>query len=311
MRFLIIAGLILISCAHSLGAQSVHAPVIEFAPSFPEGLKPQVEELVLEAHQQVAGASGTPFKRTITVEWTENAQAFGRRVGMNPEHVMAAADSAKACIILNGEAFNRSTPGERRQTLVHEYVHLFVGQTALTLPLWLEEGLAMHLSGDLEVAASDWQMTLAHSMDRLIPLTELHGQFPQEPARRSLAYRQAYSATAYLLKRNYPVMGAQGLLADIADPVQGVRLETWLDDRMIIHGLERSWREGLSSVWSWIAMLGSAGVFWGIVTLLFLYAYFLRRRRSREIQQRWEEDEPWRQSVPDEFYEGDEEEDEK
>lgn len=281
------------------------APVVAFAPEFPQSMRAEVGKLLLQAWQRVAP---TEEISPLTVEWAADKEAFGRRVGKNPEHLMAAANWQTSTIILNGEAFRQADPSERLVTIIHEYVHLLIGQSEVFIPLWLEEGLAMHVSGDLQRAGSEWQLTAAHSFDRLIPIREIDSRFPEEPARRSLAYRQAYSLTGFVLERDYPITGAAGLLDDLLDEDHRVRLEMWTSDRMAMHGLELAWRKTLGSVWAWIAVLGSGTVFWGLVTALFLYAYFHRKKRTRQVEEKWKEEDAWMESIPDSEYEDDEDE---
>lgn len=291
-RFLLLALLCLAwpLCTRAQDAVPTVPLEIQFAAGFPDGLRESVRNLLRASHAAIAGDIAHPQDgpvSVIIVEWAEDREAFGRRLGMAPEHIMAAADSSRSTIILNGQAFAQATPRERQITMTHEYVHLFLGRSGRMIPLWLEEGLAMRLSGDLDAAASGWQLTLAHSMGRLIPIRDLSARFPGDPDRRSLAYRQAYSLTAFLLERQYRIGGAQALMADLVDPAVGRRLESQLGDELNLVAMEMAWQESLHSIWTWIGVVTSSSVLWGLATALFIYAYIRRRRRNRETLREW------------------------
>jgi tetratricopeptide (TPR) repeat protein len=89
-----------------------------------------------------------------------------------------------------------------RRVLRHEFVHALLhdqlGANSGSLPTWLNEGLAMQLSGD------SWE-ELDRSLEgdvQLVPLTALEGSWEQlSPQAAAVAYLEASSATHYLLDR--------------------------------------------------------------------------------------------------------------
>lgn len=89
-----------------------------------------------------------------------------------------------------------------RRVLRHEFVHALLhdqlGANSGSIPTWLNEGLAMQLSGDA------WQ-ELDRSFEgavQLMPLTALEGSWEQlSPQAAAVAYLEASSATHYLLDR--------------------------------------------------------------------------------------------------------------
>ena len=100
-----------------------------------------------------------------------------------------------------------------KRVLRHEYVHALLhdqqGLDHNVLPTWLNEGLAMQLSGD---HWSDMEQ-LAHQKIPVIPLTALEGgwgDLSSETA--SIAYLEANSAVRYMIHR-YGMHEVQQLLA--------------------------------------------------------------------------------------------------
>ena len=86
--------------------------------------------------------------------------------------------------------------------LRHEYIHALLhdrlGRGVGALPTWLNEGLAMQLSGDTWSSLNQ----IVPGDHEVIPLTSLHGSWSALPAgSASMAYREANSATHYLIER--------------------------------------------------------------------------------------------------------------
>ena len=86
--------------------------------------------------------------------------------------------------------------------LRHEYIHALLhdrlGRRISALPTWLNEGLAMQLSGD---AWSELDQA-TQGEHEVIPLTSLHGSWGALPAgSAAAAYREATAATHYLIER--------------------------------------------------------------------------------------------------------------
>jgi hypothetical protein len=85
-----------------------------------------------------------------------------------------------------------------RHEFVHALLHHQLGANSGSIPTWLNEGLAMQLSGD------SWQeLDRAVENDaQLVPLTALEGSWEQlSPHAAMVAYVEASSATHYLLDR--------------------------------------------------------------------------------------------------------------
>jgi len=265
------------------------APRIEFSDKTPEGQRPDLRRLLLHAHENIAPLSFQPaVAPPIRVQWAATGREFQARLGLPPEHTMAAAVPRRREIVINGEAFNAADPAERQMTMTHEFVHLFLGLFCPEpLPLWLEEGLAMRLSGDVDYA-SEWRLTLANSLGSLAPLMNLRSSFPGEASARAMAYREGYSATGYYLSKEYPATGARGLVEDLVDPDLGPRRIERLQSAAFTQSLEVGWRASLKSIWAWVGLVTSGTALWGAITALFLAAYIKRRRDRRRRLEEWE-----------------------
>jgi hypothetical protein len=98
-----------------------------------------------------------------------------------------------------------------RRVLTHEYVHALLFSLAPASPMWLQEGLAQHLSGDEAV-----------SVAQLIPLGMLEKGFPREARPAYAAYMESLQAVQDLVDE-YGMARLRRLLAGLGS---GGELET-------------------------------------------------------------------------------------
>lgn len=166
-------------------------------------------------------------------------------------------------------------------TLRHELVHLLLAQSlpGTPIPRWFHEGMASFLAGE-GTEGSLLPLSLALMADRLIPLDELVGGFPQEAERARLAYLESRAAVELF----HRLGGRAGLV---------YLLENWRDEGELDAALRRTygltykqfvdrWKEFLWRRYGWASLLSEAAVLWGGVTLLFVFLYLRRRRAYRE-----------------------------
>jgi len=111
------------------------------------------------------------------------------------------------------------TPEMLDRVLVHELVHAMLKQVASrNVPVWLNEGLAMHFEGDDPAAAAQTLMRLR----LFIPLVQLQYSFEGlTSAQAAIAYAESLFATSALLER----IGAPGLSQLLQDLDRGERFE--------------------------------------------------------------------------------------
>ncbi|HEX7533857.1 MAG TPA: hypothetical protein VF343_01270, partial [Syntrophales bacterium] len=55
--------------------------------------------------------------------------------------------------------------------------------------------------------------------------------------------------------------------------------------------LEKEWLDYMEVRVSWIPLITSATTLWFVITLVFVYGYYRKRRIAREILQTWEKEE--------------------
>jgi hypothetical protein len=130
--------------------------------------------------------------------------------------------------------------------LVHELTHLVVHQIVFSpygsLPVWLDEGLAMYNEGELSPQLKS-RLEEAISEGNLISVRSLCSPFSADPEKAYLSYAESYSLVEYLLD-NYSGDNMLDLLTLIK---QGSTYDEALIEAygFDIAGLDTRWRESL------------------------------------------------------------------
>jgi hypothetical protein len=135
-----------------------------------------------------------------------------------------------------------------KRVVAHELTHVIIGRYTFSciesVPIWLNEGLAMNTEGELE----DYYVTLLEDAiedDDLQSVRELGEIFSNDPTRARLAYAQSYSLVSFLIDE-YGQEKMLSLLDAFRDgmPEDPALMGTIGLDR---DGLERAWREDMGA----------------------------------------------------------------
>ncbi|HOR27349.1 MAG TPA: hypothetical protein PLG73_04930 [Candidatus Sumerlaeota bacterium] len=260
---------------------------------------------------------GLRLDQTARIVSLGSEREFHEYLQSRPAHVVAVARSRRNEIVIHREAFFRQTPVEQQRTLVHEMVHLILGRRVRgELPGWLNEGLAMLVAGEGNYRSA-WRVQVAGAFGALIPLEQLESQVAIGSELQELAYAQSLSVTRFYLERSWPEStGGPGglnpapLARELADPLEGPRLLTRLWDVHFRRSLEAQWRRDHRNVWTWIAFLSGSGFIWLFAGVLFLLAYWRKRRFARQKREMFaaeeERDRELSLDIPPWEYEADE-----
>lgn len=133
-----------------------------------------------------------------------------------------------------------------KEALVHELTHLVVHQLVFSpygsLPVWLDEGLAMYNEGELSPQLRQ-RLEEAISEGNLLSVRSLCSPFSADPEKAYLSYAESYSLVEYLLG-NYSGDNMLDLLTLIK---QGSTYDEALTEAygFDIDGLDAHWRESL------------------------------------------------------------------
>jgi hypothetical protein len=85
-----------------------------------------------------------------------------------------------------------------KSAIVHELTHLLVGNLVsgclVSIPTWLNEGIAVYSQGGPD-ADGMTLFKLASGLGKLLPIRALSGSFSEEPSKADISYSQSYSIT--------------------------------------------------------------------------------------------------------------------
>jgi hypothetical protein len=176
------------------------------------------------------------------------------------------------------------------KVFTHEFTHIAFGKVmeGRETPTWLAEGFAMYESSEWHLARMA-SLTKAFLTKRVIPLEKLTANFPSDPNEAELAYAESFMFVSFLINkfgrkafqqflRNY---AADGNLRGSLTKITGMHLVM----------LEKEWLDYMEVRVSWIPLITSATTFWFVITLIFIYGYYRKRKIARKTLQTWEQEE--------------------
>jgi hypothetical protein len=166
------------------------------------------------------------------------------------------------------------------ETFDHELSHVLLHRGAAPghVPRWFSEGVAIWQAGEsvLERLISAQRAALT---DNLVPLAELSERFPTRGPAVALAYAEAALFVRWTVGRAGPLA-----IPRIVDALREGR--PFPDAYREVTGLplveaESAWVETVASDALMLTLLTDQNIMWTLLTLLFLYAAWVRIRQKR------------------------------
>ncbi|MCB2155955.1 hypothetical protein KQI84_13820 [bacterium] len=266
-------------------------------------LRDQIEDLAYEARIRIARETLIDWDGTAYIVWVEDEDDFIEQTGFRPEHIAAAASAEKLTVWINATAWHRSPLSAQSQVLTHELGHLLVGNlpTGRRLPLWMNEGLVQHLSGEWD-ARREMALARARVFGTLPRLEDLEEQFPRDPEMQTLAYAVSYKAVDLVAASVGDDPGHVGdIMRQLAHDDYGPRLTKELWDPKIRDAWNARLTLSLGSRMHNLFILMTTGTaFWILIIMLTVLAYFILRHRRRIRAQREAVEEAWAESLTEE-----------
>lgn len=176
-----------------------------------------------------------------------------------------------------------------RELFLHELVHILMYDATrrTDLPIWFNEGIAIHLSGEFSFARHR-TLTASALQGDLLPLSQLDRNYPPSGRMVNIAYAQSADLVKFLSER----YGKEGsLIPDLLERLRrGDEFQPALESlcKRSLKQVENEWMQSLNMHYKWVPSVTGGGALWGIITLLLLFSYFIRRRRARERLRRME-----------------------
>lgn len=209
--------------------------------------------------------------------------------GYLPEWSEAVCLSHQNQIVLKSPNWSPSARAFRA-TVLHEVTHLVLAQRVnyRPIPTWLNEGLAVHFSGE-RTLASVAAISQALVTRSLIPLREIDDVLRFQRQKALLAYQESYSAGQFLLNQ----FGAESLAA-LLDAIQH---ETDFESafyqiyQMRLPDFENAWLEHIRTKNRWDFMFEFGNYLWILMGILFVLAVLRVFLRNRQRRREWEREE--------------------
>ncbi len=252
--------------------------VVHFRPA----ARPTAQRLAQmgpEAVDRIVRATGFEAPRRMDVVLASDQRTFVRlQPSPPPNWAAGTAWSDHSTLYLRLDLPRRGV-NPLPQVYVHELCHLIVGSGfgEASPPRWLSEGLARLLAGELD-PEDHVLLSRAAMTGTMLSLRELTSSWPRQAGRAHLAYAQSVHFTIFLNRQGEGVLPK--LLAELRagrSTEDALQLATGLG----LAELEATWHSRMTWGHVYIPVLGSSGAFWGLASLLFLFASWKRRREFR------------------------------
>jgi peptidase MA superfamily protein len=177
-----------------------------------------------------------------------------------------------------------------QEVLGHELSHMALAEAVAShhVPLWFDEGLAIHESGELPYARMKtlWDATMS---GRLLPLEYLDQRFPSDRYEVNEAYAEAADFVRFLMRE-----ADRARFVSMLQRVRaGVPFDRTLEDAYgsDTRKLEYEWHGELSRHYGIIPLLTGGGLIWVLIAGLATAAWLKRRRRARVKLAEWAREE--------------------
>lgn len=159
-----------------------------------------------------------------------------------------------------------------KHEIAHYFIHHISGYTEL--PKWLNEGLAMKVSGDSEWRHSRVLLNAVIS-GSIIPLSYLSRTFPYNEI--NLAYAESLSFVEFLMKKG-------DILKLLKKIKEGRKWQLAFEETFgeKFYQFEKEWTKTLTRRYRMVMIIFSSTTFWFLMAILFVISYFVKKKRAME-----------------------------
>ncbi|HTM45822.1 MAG TPA: peptidase MA family metallohydrolase [Polyangiaceae bacterium] len=207
-----------------------------------------------------------------------------------PSYASGVAYPEIGYVLLTIYSDQPGTPIDLLEVFRHELAHvaLYDALGGHAVPRWLNEGFAIHLSGESSLTRVGllWPAVLA---DNVLPFSQLDRGFAADSGKVNLAYAESADVVRYLLRTR----DAQRFDLLLNSMRGGANFDTALGEsyKLDLAGLEYEWREDASQRYTFWPVLLSGSMVWVGIMGLFVLAWRRHRRRQQVTLERWAREE--------------------
>jgi hypothetical protein len=179
-------------------------------------------------------------------------------------------------------------PGRYRETLFHEIAHMYITEISKNgpLPVWMNEGLSMYLSGKKISWRESISVGNALSVGNLVDLAAIDSVLLFFNARAEIAYLQAFLAVQFLIRK----VGEDGIAEMAKDFSSSYSVDEVFEKHLGYNHFEfeLEWYDDLKKRYRWMSLLQFENLLWFLLILIIFSAFFLIKVRNRRIYKEWE-----------------------
>jgi hypothetical protein len=214
--------------------------------------------------------------------------AFAAETGPHfPDWGVGAADIRTFRIVLRAPG-SGGWPHSYAQVVAHEYAHIYLHLLAgprARIPRWLNEGFAMHAAFEWGVARH-LRLMRASWTGSLLNLSEMEAVNRFQGEKAALAYTQAFAAYQFL-QEQHGREGVQELLRALG---RGLSMDQafWQALGSGYPDFQGALHQHLEEQANVMALVFDSGFIWGLLALLFVAGWLIKKYRSRAIERRWQ-----------------------
>jgi hypothetical protein len=265
--------------------------------AFPPSKRHRIQPLINESdafRDRLRELFGFPVLDRVTVYVARTAGEMATLAPAGaavPRYADGVAYPALGLVLLTIEPKHHGSSHELGEVFRHELSHIALRDAlgGRHVPRWLNEGFAVHLSGESPLTRMQalWTATLAET---LIPLGDLDAHFPDDAVQTPLAYAQSADVVRYLLRTRY----TQRFIAMLSRVRRGQTFERAMSDAygfdaygLGVSSLEDEWRRDVAKRYSFWPVLFSGSMVWLGALGLFVVGYYRKRKQQRVTLDRW------------------------
>jgi hypothetical protein len=264
--------------------------------AYPKGTEARIQPFVKDADEfkdMLADSFGQPVLERVELRIARSADAMAALApaSLPPPPWAVGVAYASVRLVLVSLVDPTSHEGtDVPEVARHELTHIALDDALAGhhVPLWFNEGLAIHFSGENAATRTStlWQASMSKT---LLPLTDIDAAYPRDRYEVGVAYAESADFVNFLLREpDRDRFG--GLVQRLHDgtPFERAMADAYGSD---IRRLEFEWREGLSKRFTiWPALAGGSIVWLGGIGILVL-GWVRKRRRAKQTLDRWEKEE--------------------
>jgi hypothetical protein len=245
-------------------------------------------DVIREAEPEFESFFDGNLKAGVSVQLAATEEAYFRLAETKiPDWSGAVAFPERRVILMKpGSYFD---PDVYRETILHELSHIYLADlfNSGKIPLWMNEGCAMHLSKqDLT-----WEESIilgnSFASGHIVGLDAIDDLLRFGPAKARLAYLESFTAVRFFIQ-TYGAGKFRGLLKDFS---AGYETDQNFDSELGLYlsDFEDAWYQAMKHKFRWVIFLQVENILWISLVLISIAVFIGIRIRNRKTVRNWQE----------------------